>query len=249
MSESVLIQESMQTGVVQLTLNRPASRNALNIELMSALCTTVQHLEADSATRIMILKGADPVFCAGLDLKEAADTEKAAESAEWVARTLKTISRSSLISIALAQGAAYAGGAGLMRACDFVIGMEGLKLCFPEVRRGLVPALVSALMVGQIRESDMKRMMLTAEPFDVQTALDAGLVDQVVTPEHVDEVVSKLVGSLLEGTPEAVRTTKKLIQQMSGTDFETRMQMALDRHKQARGDVEALEGIRQFNEQ
>jgi len=249
MIEPVLIQETLQTGVVQLTLNRPASRNALNIELMTALCESVQQWEADPSTRIMILRGADPVFCAGLDLKEAAEREKAEESAEWVAQTLKTIRQSSLVSIALAQGAAYAGGAGLMRACDFVIGVEGLKLCFPEVRRGLVPALVSALMVGQIQESNLKRMMLTAEPFDVQTALESGMVDQVVTPEHVDEVVSKLVGSLLEGTPEALRMTKKLIQEMSGADYDTRMQMALDRHKQARGDEEALEGIRQFNQQ
>src|SRR5213596_4056394 len=127
----VLIEkESPQISVV--TLNRPERRNALTLELLTELCTAIKVASEQPEQRVLILRGAGAAFCTGLDLKEAADQTKAHSTAEMVAKTLITLSQTRLITIAAVHGAAVAGGAGIMSACDFVIAAEGTKIGYPE---------------------------------------------------------------------------------------------------------------------
>ena len=136
---SVVLVEKQTPQVTVLTLNRPERRNALTIELLSELIAAIKIASDEPQERVLILRGAGAAFCTGLDLKEAAMT-KAHATAEMVA-TLIAISQTRLITIAAVHGAAVAGGAGIMSACDFVVAAEGAKIGYPEVRRGLVAGI------------------------------------------------------------------------------------------------------------
>src|SRR5947209_20378843 len=158
----VLIEkESPQISVV--TLNRPERRNALTLELLTELCAAIKVASEQPQERVLILRGAGAAFCTGLDLKEAADQTKAHSTAEMVAKTLITLSRTRLITIAAVHGAAVAGGAGIMSACDFVIAAERTRIGYPETRRGLVAGLVMTFLRRQLRERDLRELLLGAE--------------------------------------------------------------------------------------
>ena len=127
----VVLVEKQSAHTTVLTLNRPERRNALTIELMSELTNAVEAADRDPTQRILILRGAGKAFCTGLDLQEVSQHEKAHESAGFVAKMLLAISQTRLITIAAVHGAAVAGGAGIMSACDFVIAAERTKFGYP----------------------------------------------------------------------------------------------------------------------
>src|SRR5262245_42008036 len=120
----VILVETQSPPVTVITLNRPDRRNALTLELLSELCAAIHVASEQTEQRILILRGAGAAFCTGLDLKEAADTTKAHATAEMVATALITISQTRLVTIAAVHGAAVAGGAGIMSACDLVVAAE-----------------------------------------------------------------------------------------------------------------------------
>src|ERR1700750_3129011 len=136
----LLAKQTPQVTVV--TLNRPERRNALTIELLSELMAAIKIASDQPEERVIILRGSGAAFCTGLDLKEAADQTKAHATAEMVANTLITVSQTRLITIAAVHGAAVAGGAGIMSACDFAIAVKHTKFGYPEAKRGLVAGLV-----------------------------------------------------------------------------------------------------------
>ena len=153
---NVLVEEKDRTTIV--TLNRPERRNALTIELMSELADALDKTSADPQKRVLILRGAGKAFCAGLDLQETTVVEKAHRSAEMVAKTLLAISQTRLITIAQIHGAAVAGGAGLMSACDFVVAAKRTMIGYPETKRGLVAGLVMTFLRRQLRERDIREL-------------------------------------------------------------------------------------------
>src|ERR1019366_782096 len=118
--------------VTTVTLNRPDKRNALNTELLAQLIAAIAAAEADATQRILVLRGAGTIFCSGLDLDEAAQPDRAHASANLVGQALRALSATRLITIAAVQGAAIAGGAGLMSACDFAVATNDAKLGYPE---------------------------------------------------------------------------------------------------------------------
>ncbi len=142
---TVLI-EKRTPQITVLTLNRPERRNALTIELLTELASAIEVASEEPHVRILILQGSGAAFCTGLDLKEAADQTKAHAIAEAVASTLIAISQTHLITVAAVHGAAVAGGAGIMSACDFVVAAHRTKIGYPEVRRGLVAGLVMTFL-------------------------------------------------------------------------------------------------------
>jgi len=115
--------EKRTPQITVLTLNRPERRNALTIELLTELMSAIHVASEEPHVRILILRGAGAAFCTGLDLKEAADQAKAHATAEAVANTLITVSQTHLITVAAVHGAAVAGGAGIMSACDPKVGI------------------------------------------------------------------------------------------------------------------------------
>jgi methylglutaconyl-CoA hydratase len=241
---------STHTGpVTTVTLNRPERRNALNVELLEQLCTAIATAEADPAQRILVLRGAGPVFCSGLDLSEAAQPDCAHRSAELVGRALGALATSRLIAIAVVQGAAMAGGAGLMSACDFAVATRDAKFAYPEVRRGLVPALIMTFLRRQLRERDARELLLLGKPFSAEHAHAIGLINRVAIDEvALDTEVQSFVSSLLQGAPGALAETKKLLRELWPAPLAGDLDRAHEFHLAARKSAEATEGIAAFNE-
>lgn len=248
MSAPLIVTGCPRPGIVTITLNRPERRNALGIPMMEALCDALDAANADDARRVIVLAGAGPVFCAGLDLRESQHPELAHRSAELVARTLKTVAESPAVTIAAVHGAAIAGGAGLMSACDLAIASEETKIGYPEVRRGLVAGLVMTLMRRQLHERDARELLLLGELVDAHRASAMGLVNRVVPAgTHVDHAMA-MAQTALKGAPGALALSKAMLRELWPRSLAADLACALERHKTARASREAVEGIAAFNE-
>jgi len=243
---NVLVEEKDRTTIV--TLNRPERRNALTIELMSELADTLEKTSADPQKRVLILRGAGKAFCAGLDLQETTVVEKAHRSAEMVARTLLAISQTRLITIAQIHGAAVAGGAGLMSACDFVVAAERTMIGYPETKRGLVAGLVLTFLRRQLRERDIRELLFTGDLITAERAREIGLVNRVVSPNELKNETQKIVAAVLQNAPEALASTKRLIEELWASSVKEDVETALRHHMEARESAEAKEGIAAFLE-
>lgn len=244
----VLLVEKQSAHTTILTLNRPERRNSLTIELMSELTNAVEAADHDAAQRILILRGAGKAFCTGLDLQEVSQQEKAHESAGFVAKMLLAISQSRLITIAAVHGAAVAGGAGIMSACDFVIAAHRTKFGYPEARRGLLAAAVMTFLRRQVRERDVRELLLTGELIEADRALQMGLISRAVAPDELDGEVQKLCASILQNAPGALTHAKRMLEQLWSTSVKEDIEMALGHHMQARESAEAREGVAAFLE-
>jgi methylglutaconyl-CoA hydratase len=244
----VLLVEKQTPQITIVILNRPERRNSLTIELLSELIGAVNTAANDPAQRILILRGAGAAFCTGLDLKEAADSRKAHATAELVAKTLVTLAETRLVTIAVVHGAAVAGGAGIMSACDFVVAAEKTKIGYPEVRRGLVAGLVMTFLRRQIGERNMRELVLGGELIQAERAREIGLINRVVPPSEVMNEAQRFADSVLQGAPNALAQTKKLIDELWSTSVREDVDLALRHHIRARESAEAREGIAAFNE-
>src|SRR5437016_3516727 len=237
----VVLIEKQTPQITVLTLNRPQRRNALTIELLTELTAEIEAASADEQQRVLILRGAGAAFCTGLDLKEAADPKKAHATAEMVAKTLITLSQTRLITIAAVHGAAVAGGAGIMSACDFVVAAERTKIGYPEVRRGLVAGLVMTFLRRQVGERNMRELLLGSELINPERAREIGLINRVVAQEDLMSEAQKFAASALQGAPGALAQTKRLVEKLWATSVKEDVDLTLKHHMQARESAEARE--------
>ena len=243
---SILIdKQSAKLSII--TLNRPERRNALNLELMNEFIAALKVASDEAQERVLIVRGAWASFCAGLDLK-AATPQNAHATAEMVGKLLLTLSQTRLITIAAVHGAAVAGGAGIMSACDYVVAAERTKIGYPEVKRGLVPALVMTFLRRQLRERDIRELLLGGDIIEAHRAKEMGLVNRVVPPAEVMNEAQKFADSVLQGAPDAVIQTKRMVEELWSTPVEEDIERAMNFHMKARDSVEAREGIAAFNE-
>jgi len=243
----LVLVEKHTPQITVVTLNRPERRNALTIELLTELTAAIQAASDGVHERIIILRGAGAAFCTGMDLK-AATSQNAQAMAELVAKTLLTLSQTRLLTIAAVHGAAVAGGAGIMSACDFVVAAEGTKIGYPEVRRGLVAGLVMTFLRRQIGERNMRELLLGSELIDAQRAKEIGLVNRVVARDDLMSEAQKFADAVLQGAPGALEQTKRLIEELWWRPVREDVDLALNYHVQARESSEAREGIAAFNE-
>src|SRR5437762_3198868 len=244
----VVLIEKQTPQITVVTLNRPGRRNALTIELLTELQAAIKIASEQPEQRVLILQGAGAAFCTGLDLKEAADHTKAHATAEMVANSLVAISQTRLITIAAVHGAAVAGGAGIMSAFDFVVAAQRTKIGYPEVRRGLVAGLVMTFLRRQLRERDLREVLLASELFEADRAREIGLVNRVVPVSELDNEAQKIVASVLQGAPGAISNSKRLLEELWSTSVKQDLERALRHHLEARASPEAKEGVTAYNE-
>jgi methylglutaconyl-CoA hydratase len=248
MSAPLVLSESAGAGITLLTLNRAEKRNALSVGLVQALLAALTAAEKDPAQRVLVLTGAGPVFCAGLDLAEAADPERAHQSAGLIGEALRRLSESRLVTIAVVRGAAIAGGAGLMSACDFALAEASAQIGYPETRRGLVAALVMTFLRRQLRERDARRILLTGESFSARHAEAIGLVNGALADDQLMPAALKTAADVMQGGPEAVAHTKQLFAQLWPSPLAADLESAMAAHLEARQSAEVQEGIAAFRE-
>ena len=248
MSSSLVLSASAGPGITQLTLNRAEKRNALSVELVQTLLAALTAAEKDSTQRVLILTGAGPVFCAGLDLAEAADPARAHQSAELIGQALRRLSESRLVTIAVVRGAAIAGGAGLMSACDFALAEESAQIGYPETRRGLVAALVMTFLRRQLRERDARRILLTGELFSARHAETIGLINEALKADHLMPEALRIAAEVMQGGPEAIARTKELLARLWPSPLPSDLEKAMGIHLETRQSAEIQEGLAAFKE-
>lgn len=239
--------------VCLLTLNRPEVRNALSRALIGRFGDLLSEAATDPRVRAIVVTGAGPVFCAGMDLKEASaiiDTPEAEKQTvadvQAIADLIQQIHTTPKPTIAALNGDAFAGGAGIATACDFVVAARTASIGYPEVRRGLVAAIVMHDLTRQVGARRARALLLTGQPISAEEAARWGLVNRVVDPEAcLDEAVA-LGRSLVESAPSAVETTKRLLDEISGLPKTLRGAAAIT--AAVRVSDEAEEGIRAFLE-
>lgn len=239
--------------VVTLTLNRPERRNALGGEVIEQLSEALTHADHDPGVCAIVLTGAGPTFCSGMDLKEIVGPRSTPEAeketvsgVQAIADLLMQVHRLSKPTIAALNGDALAGGAGLATACDFIIAAESARIGYPEVRRGLVAAIVLHDLVRQVGERRARWLLLTGLPIDAYEAERWGLFNRVVpSAETLGEAIG-LGRELVASAPRAIATTKRLIAEASGRPIDLRGAAAVT--AQVRVSEEAQEGILAFLE-
>lgn len=248
MNSSLVSTQQMEEGITVITLNRSAKRNALSCELMEACSATFESLALDQTQRVLILRAEGPVFCAGLDLEDAFTPENGVRTAGLVARLLRAIYHAPQVTIAAVQGAAVAGGAGLMSACDLVVATPETRIGYTEVRRGLVAAMVMTLLHRQVLERDARELLLLGDLVSAERAREMGLVSRVVPHGELMNEVLVLARMALRGAPQAIAHTKKVLDALWPSSFNHEMDETLQHHLSARASTEVREGVAAFLE-
>ena len=212
-------------GVARVTLNRPDVRNAFDDSLIAELMKAFQDVEKDPSVKALVLAGNGPAFCAGADLnwmKRMAGYgyEQNLADAQALAGMLSALDRMPKPTVARVHGPAFAGGTGLVAACDIAVGTPEAKFCFSEARLGLSPATISPHVMRAIGERAARRYFLTAEVFDAAEAFRIGLLSVLVEKDSLDGTIDQLLTHLLAGGPEAHREIKALIRAVAGRPVE-----------------------------
>ena len=237
-----------------LWLNRPELRNALNGEIQDLLLKALKELETERQIRVLVLAGRGQAFCAGGDLQRMEQASKMTRAkskteASRFAGLLYRIYTYAKPLIARVHGAAFAGGMGLVAACDLVVAAEEAEFCLPEVRIGLVPAMISPYLVRAMGEQQARRYMLSGERLPAKEAHRIGFVHECVAAAELDARVEKFAAQLAQAGPQALARSKKLLARVAKAPISS----ALSAHTagvlaEARAGDEAREGIRSFLE-
>lgn len=248
MDKSLILTDRSHKYCTILTLNRPAKRNALTIDLMDALCQAILDTQNLPDQRAIILKGAGSVFCAGLDLDEVQDLSLEERSSKTVARLLKTIDECPLITIATVHGAALAGGAGMMCACDLAVAESGAIFGFPEIWRGLVAAQIMPYVMRLLPRRLLHELIFLGETIDAQRAYEIGLINKVAKTYGSLPDALKYVECVAKGAPRATESAKKFMQELDSLSFDESLKLGFELHRDMRHSDESREGIKAFLE-
>jgi methylglutaconyl-CoA hydratase len=206
-----VVQVAVSRGVATLTLDSPVNRNALSRAMRGQLREALDRALADDAVRVVVLDHTGRVFCSGMDLAEAAGGGAQDQGVREFPDLLESIWRSPKPVVAVVRGPARAGGVGLLAACDIVVAAESATFAFSEVRLGLVPAVISAVVLPRMVPHVAHRLMLTGNVFDAASAAAGGLVDLVVPDVDVDGELRAQLVELTSGAPTALAETKRLL--------------------------------------
>ncbi|WP_051709614.1 enoyl-CoA hydratase-related protein [Andreprevotia chitinilytica] len=204
-------------GVATITLNRPEQRNAVDEVMIAELHASLAALAQNTSVRVLVLQANGSAFCAGADYRWMqrgleADQHDNFEEALRLARMLQCLDRFPTPTIARVHGPALGIGVGLIACCDLIVGAHSSWFRLPEVRLGLVPAVIGPHVIAKIGTGAARRYFLTAETMTAETAKQLGLVHEVAPDEHgLNAMVGHWVYGLLQNGPHAVTTAKRLI--------------------------------------
>jgi methylglutaconyl-CoA hydratase len=239
-------------GIATVTLNRPEVRNAFNDEVIAELTATIAEYESRAEVRCIVLAGNGPAFCAGADLnwmKSMATYtyDENVADAHALAQMLRVLYRCEKPTIARVQGDTYAGGMGLVAACDIAVAVDTANFCLSEVKLGLIPATISPYVIRAMGPRAAHRWFLTAERFDAAEAHRIGFVHEVVKAEELDAKVNVIAQAFVMAGPAAVKACKALVQDVAGEEIDHAL---IERTVKGIADIrvsdEGREGIQSF---
>jgi methylglutaconyl-CoA hydratase len=219
------VRATLDAGILTLTLDRAPKRNALNAAIVEGLHAGLERADLDADVRVVVLRGAGKDFCAGADLDELlASADRTMAENEADARRLGALfERMRALPkpvVAVVQGRALAGGAGLATACDIVLAGDSAQFGYPEVQRGFVPAMVMAILRRLAGEKLALDLVLTGRVLSAQEACTAGLVTRVVPDAELDREGAAVTRQLAGASASALALTKRLFYQLDTLAFD-----------------------------
>jgi methylglutaconyl-CoA hydratase len=245
---------TMHERVATVTLDRPDVRNAFNEATIAELALAFDELGRDEDVRAIVLAANGSAFCAGGDLnwmKQMAgysDAENLADAAK-LADMLRTIYLCPKPVVARIQGDCYAGGMGLVAACDIAVAVDEANFCLSEVKLGLIPATISPYVIKAMGENAARRYFLTAERFSAREAHRIGFVHEVVPAADLDATVAAIIKALVGNSPNAVKEAKVLVRDMVGRPVDNALLAdSAERIAAIRASSEGREGVASFLE-
>ena len=238
--------------IATVTLARPEMRNAFNARMIAEMTWAFEALGYERDVRAVVLAGLGSAFCAGADLnwmKAMADFTPAENRADagQLAKMLSTIYHCPHPVVARIQGDVYAGGMGLVAACDIAVASDTAQFCLSEVKLGLIPATISPYVIKAMGENAARRYFLTAERFHAIEAQRIGFIHAVTSADELDATVDGVVAHLTSASPHAVREAKRLVREIGGAPIdEVLIADTAERIAAIRASDEGREGVRAF---
>lgn len=232
-----------------ITLDAPKTRNALSPAMVSQLIEHLTRAHAEPSVRAIVLTGAGTAFCSGADLRGRGDMGEATPSGgNPFVHVLKLIRDGEKPVIAAVNGAAFGGGAGLVAAADIAIASAEARFSFSEVRLGVIPAMISVVVLPKLGEHQTMRLFLTGERFNAHEAQGYGLLHRVVSADQLESAVLEEIRAVAAGGPNAVREAKALVRNVAKLSEDAAYAYAEERIAKLFASEEAAEGIAAFVE-
>jgi methylglutaconyl-CoA hydratase len=238
--------------VARITLTMPEIRNAFSDEVIQAITEAFADVGARADVRAVVLAAEGPAFCAGANLhwmRRMADytREENLADAGKLAAMLRTIAECPKPTIARVQGDVYAGGMGLVAACDMAVSADTAWFCLSEVKIGLAPATISPYVIRAMGARAAQRYFLTAERFTAAEAHRIGFVHEVVAADALDAKVDELLKALTSASPAAVVACKTLVADVAGRDIDDGLvAYTVEAIADIRASTEGREGVQAF---
>jgi methylglutaconyl-CoA hydratase len=225
-----LVEVGISAGIANLRLDSPPNRNALSRRLMAELLAGLEQAIKDDTVRVIVLSHTGTVFCSGADLAETSAATSGGSLDDLpltgIPEVLTAFWSSPKPVIARVGGPARAGGLGLLAACDLAIAAHEATFAFTEVRLGLVPAVISAVVIPRLSSRAASEFLLTGNTFDGRRAAEIGLVTAAVPAAELDTTVASYAAALCRGGPLALTATKRLLQERTATTAELTTDLA-----------------------
>jgi methylglutaconyl-CoA hydratase len=249
---SNLVQYEVKDRVGYITLNRPEKRNALSYEMVSEIKLAFMNAEADKECKVIVIKGSGEAFCAGADLaylqqlqtntfdENLADSRHLMELFQFIYHSKKVV-------ISQINGPALAGGCGLASVCDFSFATPESTFGYTEVKIGFVPAIVMVFLVRKVAEKNAREMLLTGDVFKADKALQYGLINYIIEPEELDDVVFKFAQKLCKQTSmQSVELIKEMLANVQSMDVNEALEYAAQTNAKARATDDCKRGVAAF---
>lgn len=240
-----------RTGsIVTLTLNRPRRKNALDPSLINELLWALDDARDDPSVRVVVLTGSGSVFCAGADLSQMSEQDTTPQLATKgdLSDLLLRFPKLHKPVVAKVNGPALGGGLGLAASCHFAIAGHSAKLGTPEILRGIFPMQIMAVLDRLMPRRQLLSMMLLGSTLDAQSALDAGLLTQVVPDAELDSATAALAGELASRSPTATRMGLDAYAAQSGAPLEQALPFLRGQLMNLLATEDAMEGLSAFLE-
>ncbi len=249
---SEIVQLRREGRVAVITLNRPEARNALNAELLRELLQSFEAVEIDDGIGAVVLTGNGPAFCAGADLKETSRTIEVGDFWTGYSRTNQSLHLHQMLPkfpkpvIAAVNGFAVAGGCGVAMSCDLVVAGSSAKFGYPEVKRGLVAAMVMVRLERLVGQRVALELLLSGRLIDSTEALSAGMINRVVSDDETLPTAIELGEELSSRPASALRFTKELFRQVQDMSYDLALEHARDVNQMIHRAGDAGKGVSAF---
>jgi isohexenylglutaconyl-CoA hydratase len=232
-----------------VTLNRPEVKNAMNRQMVLDITAAFAHLRDNREVRGIILSGAGGTFCAGGDIKELAAALQSGQPVEnptAFETMLRAVNEAPQVVVAKVEGAAMGGGLGLVCVSDIGVASADAKFGFPEVRLGLVPAMISPYVIQRIGLTRARELMLTGRRFSGEHAKAYGLVHEAWLPDDLNDHLDVLLDELRQCSPHALAACKRLLFTVMSQDMDATLEYRANLLSELRRSADGMEGMMAF---